>query len=123
MSFSHGIPIGSYGSDGGIPLGSLVLSGNTLYGTAVRGGSADSGTVFSLSFSPQLNSVHSSSNIVLSWPTNYAGFDYSGFTLQSATNLASPVWTTNLPPRVMVSGQYILTNPISGAQQFFRLSQ
>ncbi len=121
-SFSHGLPPGSYGSDGGVPLGSLVLSGNTLYGTAVHGGSAGDGTVFSLSLTPQLNIDHSSSNIVLSWPTNYAGFDYSGFTLQSATSLASPVWT-NLAPQVVVDGQYIVTNLISGTQQFFRLSQ
>jgi hypothetical protein len=55
----------------------------------------------------------------LSWPTNYAGF-----TLQSTSDLgSSAVWTTNLPAPVIVNDQNTVTNPISGAQQFFRLSQ
>jgi hypothetical protein len=57
-------------------------------------------------------------SIVLTWPTNY-----TGSTLQSTTNLASPVWTSNSPQPVVVNGQYAVTNPISGTQQFFRLSQ
>jgi hypothetical protein len=35
----------------------------------------------------------------------------------------APVWTTNSPAPVVVNGQNTVTNPISGAQQFFRLSQ
>jgi uncharacterized repeat protein (TIGR03803 family) len=101
----------------------LVLSGNTLYGTDWGGGSWGSGSIFSISFSPQLTIVPSGSNIILTWPTNYAGFDYTGFTLQSTTNLHSPVWTTNLPAPIVVNGQYAVTNPIWGTQQFFRLSQ
>ena len=110
-------------SDGASSFGGLSLSGNTLYGTARDGGSSGNGTLFSLSFSPQLAIVPSGSNIILSWPTNYAGFDYTGYTLQSTTNLALPVWVTNLPSPVIVNGQNTVTNPISGAQQFFRLSQ
>jgi hypothetical protein len=52
-----------------------------------------------------------------------AGYSYSGYTLQSTTNLDSPVvWTTNSPP-VVVNGQNTVTNPISGKEMFFRLSQ
>jgi uncharacterized repeat protein (TIGR03803 family) len=111
------------GSNGGIPISSLVLFGNTFYGTALEGGSAGNGTVFSLSFPPQLNIVHSSSNIVLSWPTNYAGFDYSGFALQFSIKLISPVWVAVSTTPVIINGQYTVTLPISSSQQFFRLSQ
>src|SRR5439155_10512461 len=69
------------GSDGGSPHGSLVLSGNTLYGTASGGGSLGNGTVFSLSFAPQLTITPSKANVIFTWPTNVAGFSYAGFTL------------------------------------------
>jgi uncharacterized repeat protein (TIGR03803 family) len=110
-------------SDGAYPDAELILSGSTLYGTASHGGSSGNGTIFSISFPPQLTIIPSRSNIILSWPTNYAGFDYTGYTLQSTTNLTSPVWTTNLPAPIVVNGQYTVTNPISGTQQFFKLLQ
>jgi uncharacterized repeat protein (TIGR03803 family) len=111
------------GGDGARPVGGLILSSNTLYGTAYQGGSSGNGTVFSLSFSPQLTIIPSGANVVLTWPTNVAGFDYSGYILQTATNLVSTVWATNFPPPVVVNGQNTVTNPISGNQRFFRLSQ
>jgi len=44
--------------------------------------------------------------------------------LQSATNLVPPVvWSTNSPGPVVVNGQFTVTNPVSGTQQFYRLSQ
>lgn len=110
-------------TDGAFPSGGLVLSGNTLYGTTRVGGSSGNGTIFSLSFAPQLSIASSGANVVLSWSTNYAGFDYTGYILQSATNLASATWATNLPASVIVNGQFTVTNSISGTQQFFRLSQ
>jgi hypothetical protein len=88
------------------------------------GGIHGDGTVFSLSFPPQLAIIPSETNVILTWPTNYAGFDYTGYTLESTTNLgSSAVWTTNSPPPVVVNGQNTVTNPISGSQTFFRLSQ
>jgi len=105
------------------PLGALALSGNTLFGTTYGGGTAVFGTVFSLTFPPQLTITHSGANVVLMWPTNVAGLDYSGFALQTTTNLPSSVWTTNLPSPIVVNGQYTVTSPISGGQYFFRLSQ
>jgi uncharacterized repeat protein (TIGR03803 family) len=101
----------------------LVLSGNTLYGTTFSGGAYGDGAVFSLSFRPQPTIIPSGPKMILTWPTNYAGFDYSGYILQSTANLVSPVWSTNLPSPVVVNGQNTVTNPISGTQQFFRLSQ
>ena len=106
------------------PQAGLILSGNTLYGTACYGGSSGNGTVFSLSFAPQLTIILSGTNVILTWPTNVAGFDYTGYTLQSTTNLVSPaVWTTVSPAPVVVNGQNTVTNPISGTQQFYQLSQ
>ena len=54
--------------------------------------------------------------LILSWPTNVAGFDYTGYTLQSAPALTGPF--TNRPAATNPS-----THPITGPQQFFRLSQ
>lgn len=109
------------GSDGADPAG-LVFSRNSLYGTASAGGGSGNGTVFRLSLgsviSPQARIIPSATGLVLAWPTNAAGF-----TLQSTTNIASPVWATVTPSPVVVNGQNTVTNPISGTHQFFRLSQ
>jgi hypothetical protein len=52
-------------------------------------------------------------------PQGLAGLSYAGFSLQSTPSLAPPVVTAP----VVVNGQYVVTNPISGGQQFYRLSQ
>jgi hypothetical protein len=58
-------------------------------------------------------------NAVLSWPTNSFGLQ-----LASTLNLGTGVvWSTNFPPPVVVNGQNIITNPITGAQQYYRLQQ
>jgi hypothetical protein len=67
---------------------------------------------------PQLTIISSGANVILTWPTNA-----TGFTLQSTTNLLPAVWSSVSPAPVLVNGQYAVTNPISGPQQFFRLSQ
>jgi hypothetical protein len=112
-------------SDGAHPNAALLLSGNTLYGTAYNGGdpgvNVEYGTVFSLALgsAPQLNITPSGTNVILTW-TNTA----SGFTLESTTNLVPlVVWTTNSTAPVVISGQNTVTNPISGTQKFYRLSQ
>jgi uncharacterized repeat protein (TIGR03803 family) len=111
------------GDDGGSLRAGLILSGNTLYGEANVGGSSYGGTVFSLSLppvsAPQLGITPSGANVILTWPAAA-----TGFTLQSTTKLGSlAFWTTNSPAPVVVNGQNVVTNPISGAHQFFRLSQ
>jgi len=64
-------------------------------------------------------SILSGANANLRWPTNAIGF-----TLRSTTNLVSPsVWTTVSPDPVVVNGQNTVTNPISRAQQFYRLRE
>jgi len=111
-------------SDGANPSAGLILSGHTLYGTSYYGGSSGKGTVFSLSFRPQLTITPSGTNLILSWPTNVAGFDYTGYTLQSSTSLDAPsVWSTNSAAPVVIAGRDTVTNPIGGARQFYRLAQ
>jgi len=109
-------------SDGANPVGGLTLSGITLYGGTQYGGANGNGTVFSLTFPPQLSIIRSGTNMIVSWPTNVAGFSYIGFTLQSATNLSPAVWSTVSPGPVVVNRQNTVTNGISGTQHFFRLA-
>ncbi len=107
-------------SDGSHPQAALILSRNTLYGTTLQGGSSGNGTVFSLSLPqpPQLSIVLWGTNVILTWPTNG-----TGFTLQSATNLLPLAWSAVSPAPVVVNGQYAVTNPISGTQMFYELTQ
>jgi uncharacterized repeat protein (TIGR03803 family) len=114
---------GNTNSDGAIPFG-LTLSGNTLYGTAYTGGISGNGTVFSLSYPPaQLKIIPFGTNVNVTWSSSVAGFSYSGYTLQFSTNLVSPaIWNAASSAPVVVNGQNTVTNPISGTQQFFRLS-
>ena len=117
------------GNDGGTPYYAGLVQGSdgsfygtTLYG-GVQNGTSGFGVVFRLTvLPPQLAITPSGANVILSWPTNYAGF-ITGFTLEFATNLVSPtVWQTNSTSPIVISGQNVVTNPISDAQMFFRLS-
>jgi uncharacterized repeat protein (TIGR03803 family) len=106
-------------SDGVNPNGRLICEGDTLYGTTYRGGYGGNGTVFSYALPPpQLTIGIGQSNIVLSWPIST-----KSYTLESTTNLQSMPWATVPLAPVVVNGQNTVTNPISGIQQFFRLSQ
>jgi uncharacterized repeat protein (TIGR03803 family) len=124
-SFTAFAGLNNTNSDGGYPDSALILSGNILYGTAGFSGIWGYGTVFSLSLGPvsaprpQLTITPYGADVILTWPTNGAGF-----TLQYTTNLVPPVvWVTVSPGPGIVNGQNTVTNPISGTQQFFRLSQ
>jgi uncharacterized repeat protein (TIGR03803 family) len=109
-------------NDGAFPQAGLILSGNTLYGTTSEGGSLDTGTIFSLSLPasllppPQLAITIAGTNVILTWPTNAAGF-----TLESTTNLLPAAWSTNLPAPVVINGQNTVTNPVSGTHRFYQL--
>ena len=110
-------------SDGSNPYDELALGSNMVYGTAYQGGSAGNGTVFSLSVmpvsAPPLAILPSGSNVVLTWPANW-----SGFTLEVASNLGAPVvWHSNLSAPVIFNGQNTVTNAISGSQRFYRLRE
>lgn len=111
-------------SIGAYPQSALILSGNTLYGSAPLGAIHGSGALFSLMLGPALSPPplvisRSATNVLVTWPTNF-----TGFILQSATNLVSgAVWSTVSPAPAIVGGQYIVTNGNSGSRKFYRLSQ
>jgi hypothetical protein len=68
---------------------------------------------------PQLAISKNGTNVVISWATNS-----TGFTLQSTTNLVAPAnWNTVSPGPVVIGGQNVVTNAISGTKKFYRLSQ
>lgn len=106
-------------NEGAWPYAGLVLSGNILFGSAYAAGGGD-GAIFSLLLaSPQLAITPSGTNVILSWPASTAGFN-----LQSTTNLLpSAVWMPVTPSPVVLTTNNVVTNNLTGAQQFYRLSQ
>lgn len=103
-------------TEGAEPLAGLILSGTTFYGTEYSDDNSE-GAVFGLSGVPlsipaQLTITQLGTNVVLTWPT----FE-TNYTLQATTNLNSPSTWTNL------TGQFTVTNPITGKQKFYRLFQ
>jgi hypothetical protein len=72
-----------------------------------------------LSCLPQLAITASRTNAILTWPTNFPAFS-----LEFATNLASPtVWQTNPTAPAVIGGLNVVTNPIFSTHQFYRLTQ
>lgn len=68
---------------------------------------------------PRLESLLVNNALVLSWPTNH-----SSFRLEISTNLAAPThWYAFTNPVTVVGSKYLLTNPITPGNQFFRLHQ
>jgi len=66
-----------------------------------------------------LNIQRAGTDVILSWPTNVPGF-----TLASSLDLGpSAVWNTNSTMPAVVNGQNVMTNPIAGTQQFYRLQR
>jgi hypothetical protein len=72
-----------------------------------------------LSCLPQPAITSLRTNVILTWPTNFPAFS-----LEFATNLASPiVWQTNPTTPAVIGGLNVVTNPILSTHQFFRLKQ
>lgn len=68
---------------------------------------------------PSLTVVLSGVNVILTWPTN----NFSGYKLQSNTNLASGNWS-GVPNGVATNnGVFQVTIPVAGAATFYRLKQ
>lgn len=69
--------------------------------------------------SPSLAIRRLGANVILVWPTNPPGFH-----LQFATNLApSANWFSNTQSAVVVTNEFLLTNPIAPETLFFRLAK
>jgi hypothetical protein len=87
--------------------------------TAIAAGAYHTVAIVGTAPQPQLTIIPSGANVILTWPTNAAGF-----TLQSTTNLVAPaVWSIVSPGPIVIGGQNAVVNPISGTQKFYRLSQ
>jgi uncharacterized repeat protein (TIGR03803 family) len=107
------------GTNGLSPAAGLIqASDGNLCGTTYAGGASDLGTIFRIVPPPRLAADRKESELILSWPTNY-----SGFTLQSSDNLASPVWRdcTNAP--AVAGAHFWVTNTPSAESQFYRLKK
>lgn len=79
-------------------------------------GTVTSFAITTTTAAPLLSINHAGTNVILAWPVSA-----SGFTLESAVSLTSPSWNTNLPAPVVSNTNYVVTNGISNALQFFRL--
>jgi len=90
------------GSDGAYPYAGVILSDKTLYGTARGDLFSSNATVFKVN-------------------TDATGFT----TLHSFTNRneGNNPWGSLILSEKTLYGQNTVTNPISGTQRFFRLSQ
>jgi hypothetical protein len=95
----------------------VVLSGATIYGTTA--GFGNDGTIFTLWLGPpQLAITVSANNILLHWPAVY-----SGYVVQSTTNLSIPdAWTTDPAASTVTNGQNIIFESLNPSATFFRLS-
>ena len=66
---------------------------------------------------PRLNIQRSANtNVVLSWPT-----DFTGFTLESNTNLNTNTWSVVSPAPAVNGTNNVVTNTVSGSTRFYRL--
>jgi hypothetical protein len=76
---------------------------------------------------PQLTITSSGTDVILAWPSNYAGVvmkenHYEAYFLQSTTSLVSPVvWRFVYPMPIVVNGQLVVTNSIDDTQRFYRI--
>ena len=112
----------------------LILSGDHLYGTAAGiigvsfgtppyvGFLGSPGSLFNFTLPvspPQLAIRLSGTNVILTWPTNC-----TAFILQCSPNpIPAATWTSVVPEPVVINQLSIVTNPITGSRQFYRLLQ
>ena len=105
---------------GANPYAGLVQgSDGNLYGTTGNSGTHGSGNVFRIIMpGPQLNSFRFGQQFVVSWRTNYVGYQLEG-TIDPQFGSWSAV--TNAP--TLFGGQFFITNSIGPGSRFFRLKK
>jgi len=101
--WTGGVAISQTGSN-------LVLSANDGSGHV---GLANPITVVNL---PMLATVPAGSTIYIFWPASF-----SGFVLETTSNLASGIWTPVTAPPVQVGNQYLEPITLTGTNTFYRL--
>ena len=101
----------------GLPQGATLNVSGIPFLISYKGGSGNDVVLTQLAGLPILTIQRdSTTNVVLSWPTNVTGFD-----LQFNTNLNNNVWADAAPPPTVLGTNNVVTNSIGGANQFYRL--
>ena len=108
--------------------GSMIGWGANNYGQAVRRAgtnfiaivAASGGFSLAIQVQPPLLTIaQNGSNVLLSWSTNH-----SGYTLETTTDLSSPLNWSNVPGTpATLRNQFVLTNSVTGGNQFFRIKR
>jgi len=72
-----------------------------------------------LALAPALAITLSGTNVVISWPTSL-----TGWLLETAPGLGLPSdWSTLTTAPLFLNSEYIVTNAVGAAAQFYRLAQ
>jgi alpha-tubulin suppressor-like RCC1 family protein len=97
----------------------VILEGQVLTGvTAIAAGPSETvALIGGVELLPSLNARPNGNKLLLSWPTNAAGF-----TLQSTLDLTPPVvWLDSTSVPAVIGAHFTLTNSTSGGARFYRL--
>jgi len=106
------------GTNGANPSASLIQAQDgRLYGTTFNGGISNNGVVFSVGLPPTLSIIGDGANVVLTWPASA-----TGYLLEFTTNLLpASVWRTNSMAPIIIGGQDVIINQLTGTPLFYRL--
>jgi len=117
-------PQGGDGSDGSSPFAGVTFGNDGyIYGTTSGNGANTNGTIYQVIYPVLINPVLTiaslpGNQVLISWPTNQAGF-----TLQVNTNLLATNWITATPAPSTNNDQFVVTNNATGTNAFYRLKK